>query len=152
MVETAIVWLGKIRPTRFLVAVLIACGMSALFSSCSSVSLLSVPSFDISRIVPEQKSNGYILKIEAVRQIGNVQAWIGEDDWLYITIPDTSIDFNRMNELKKSPLIRSTQIFRYESSVQVTLQLNGKFHDVQVLRYPGDNNIYVVLYQLNTDQ
>ncbi len=151
MLRTGKAWLIKGRSIRLLAAVLLAVGMAALFSSCSSVSLLSTPSFDISRITAEQKSNGYILKIEAARKIGNVQAWIGQDNWLYITIPDTSVDFDRMNELKNSPLIRNTQIFRYESSVQVTLQLNGNYHDVQVLRYPGDDNIYVVLYQVNTD-
>ncbi len=130
-----------------LIAFLLIAG--ALFSSCSSVSLMSVPAYDVSGLVAEQKSNGYVLKIEASKPIGKVAAWIGQDNWLYITIPDTSVDFSKLNELKKSSLVRNTHFFRYESSVQVTLQLNGEFHDLQVLRYPEDKNIYIVLYQSN---
>ena len=142
-------WVSHVGKS--LAQVLIAGCLSMLVSSCSSVSLLSTPSFDISNIVPEPKTNGYVLKIEAARKVGRVQAWLGEDNWLYITIPDTSIDLAKLGELKGNPLIRSTQIFRYKNSVQVTLQLNGDFRDVQVLRYPGDNNVYVLLYQQKSD-
>lgn len=108
---------------------------------------MSVPAYDVSGLVPEAKSNGYVLKIEAAKDIGKVEAWIGADNWLYITIPDTSVDFKKLDEVKKSALVRNAHFFRYKSSVQITLQLDGKYHDVQVLRYPRDRNVYVVLYQ-----
>lgn len=130
----------------WLVALFLAAA-AVVFSSCSSVNVMSAPAYDISGLVLEQRSNGYILKIEASRPIGTVEAWIGQNNWLYVTIPDTSVDFSKLSELKKDSLVRDAQFFRYESSIQVTLQLNGKYHDVQVLRYPKDRNIYIVLYK-----
>ncbi len=142
--------LNRIRKALWIASAFAMGVISIYLSSCSSVSVMSVPEFDITRIVPEPKANGYLLKIEASREVGKVAAWIGQGNWLYITIVDTSIDFKKLDDLKKSPLVRNTRIFRYESSVQVTLQLNGQFRDVQVLRYPGDNNIYIALYRENS--
>ncbi len=122
---------------------------STWFLSCAAVYTLEPPS--ISRILVEQRSNGYVLKIFAARKIGKVEAWIGNDNWLYITIPDTSIDFSQLDGLENSPLIARTQFFRYTDAAQITLQLKEKVDQVQVLRYPDDDDVYVVLYQFKSN-
>jgi hypothetical protein len=124
-----------------------ALGMAVLLSSCSSLYTSRSTSFNISGIFPEKKENGYVLKIAAVQNIGKVEAWIGENNWLYVSIPDTSINTSQLDDLLSCPIVSKMHFFRYAGSVQVTLQLNQQFDHVGVLSYPDEYNTYVVLYQ-----
>ncbi len=124
--------------------------MTLSLAACASLYTSRSSSFNISGIYPEERSNGYILKIEAAEKVGNVEAWIGEDNWLYLSIPDTSINVQQLNDLSKCPIVSRMKFFRYAGSVQVTIQLNQKFDQVGVLNYPGDNNVYVVLYRFKS--
>ena len=136
---------------RWLTAEIFLGILSLLISSCAAVYTTSESAYNISGIVAEQRTNGYVLKIEAVRKIGNVEAWIGQDNWLYITISDTSINVKQLNSLEKSPIVGKMHFFRYQTAVQVTLHLREKFDHIDVLRYPDDNNIYIALYQFKTN-
>jgi hypothetical protein len=131
--------------------VLIAGALSVFLVSCASIFTSSTHSFNISGITAEQRSNGYVFKINATQKIGNVEAWIGEGDWLYMSIPDTSVNSRQLDDLARCPIVSSMKIFRYAGSVQVTLQLKQKFDHVAVLRYPDDNDVYIVLYLFKTD-
>lgn len=129
----------------------IAAALSVLLASCASIFSSRTPSFNISGITAEPRTNGYIFRIDASQKIGNVEAWIGEDNWLYISIPDTSVNSRQLNELTTCSIVARVKFFRYAGSVQVTLQLKQKFDHVGVLSYPSDNNVYVVLYLFKTD-
>jgi hypothetical protein len=136
---------------RFSVAGLnavIAAALSVLLVSCASIFTASTPSFDISGITAEPRTNGYVFRIDASQKIGNVEAWVGEDNWLYISIPDTSVDSRQLNELAKCSVVANVKFFRYAGSVQVTLQLKQKFDHVGVLRYPGDDDVYISISHL----
>lgn len=135
----------RIRFT--LLRVLIPVATTVLLASCTSLFTSGTGTYTITGIQPEAKSNGYVFKIVATQEIGKVEAWIGQGDWLYVSIPDTSIDTGQLAGLRNCPVVSNMQFFRYGSSVQVTLQLNQKFDHVGVLSYPGDNNVYVVLYK-----
>lgn len=117
-----------------------------LLASCTSLYTNRTGSYRIKGIQAEEKTNGYVFKIKAAENIGKVEAWIGQDNWLYMSIPDTSINAGQLNNLRKCPVVANMQIFRYGSSVQVTLQLRRTFDHVGVLSYPGDHDVYVVLY------
>ncbi len=119
--------------------------LSLFFASCASV--YTTGSFNISGIYPEKRTNGYILRIEAKEKIGRVEAWFGEDNWLYVSVPDTSVNMGELNKISDCPLVSKMALFRFSGSVQVTLQLKEKFDHVSVLSYPDDNNVYVVLYR-----
>ena len=142
---------GMMRFSIARLNAVIAAALSVLLVSCASIFSSRTPSFNISGITAEPRTNGYIFRIDASQKIGNVEAWIGEDNWLYISIPDTSVNSGQLNELTKSSVVSRVKFFRYAGSVQVTLQLTQKFDHVGVINYPGDNNVYVVLYQFKTD-
>ncbi len=72
---------------------------------------------------------------------------MGPGNWLYISIPDTNLDSDRLSNLASCPVVSGMQFFRYHGSVQVTLHMKTKFDHVSVLNYRDDNNVYVVLYK-----
>lgn len=122
--------------------------MTALFLvSCAEVYTYRNKTYTIAGIQAEEKTNGYVFKIQAAENIGKVEAWIGQDNWLYMSIPDTSVNVRQLDKLRRCPVVSDMQIFRYGSSVQVTLKLNQRFDHVGVLSYPGDFDVYVVLYR-----
>lgn len=116
-------------------------------ASCTSLYTSRTTSFNVLGIYPEKRDNGFVFKIEAAENIGKVEAWIDQDNWLYMFIPDTSVDTGQLNSLAQCPEVSDMQIFRYTGSVQVTLRLKQKFDHVSVLNYPDDNDVYVVLYE-----
>ncbi len=136
---------GRILAVGFAAAVattLVSC--AALFTSTFSV-------YDITGITVEPKTNGYLFRIAATSEIKHVEAWIGANNWLYITIPDTNFNQNGLNELKRDSVVAGVKLFRYKESVQLTVKLNESFAHVTVLRYPGSNDIYVALYKETAD-
>lgn len=135
----------KISNTFLRVALPTVAGL--LLASCATLYTSRTRAFNIAGIQPEERTNGYIFKIEAAQKVGHVEAWVGPDNWLYISIPDTSINAAKLSDLAKCPIVSRVQFFRYSGSVQVTLHLNAKFNHVGVLNYPGDSNVYVVLYK-----
>ncbi len=128
-----------VRPAILLV-------MGTMLASCASMFTSRPGTFTVRGIFAEKRTNGYVLKIEAVRQLGKVEAWIGENNWLYMSISDTSINTLQLQDLANCPIVSKLQLFRYTGSVQVTLLLNRRFDHVGVLSYPGEENVYVVLY------
>jgi len=133
-----------------LTVILMVVAMSAFFG-CTAVYTERNSDFDISGIVAEEKENGFVVKIETAKEIGGVEAWIGADNWLYISIPDTDVDLTKFDELKKNHLIEEAEFFHYPGSVQVTLRLKEKMDHLEVLHYPDDRNVYVVLYQFKSE-
>ena len=117
-----------------------------LFSACAPIYTRMPSAFDVSEITAIPKANGAVIKIVAARRIDDVTAWLGDDNWLYITIPDTSINMERLAQLEKSSLVERTEFFRYAEAVQVTLQLRTKMAHLEILQYPDEFNIYVILY------
>lgn len=120
-----------------------------VIQSCATVFTPYTTSPRISGIKAEQRSNGYIFKIEAHGKIGRVEAWVGPDNWLYMSIPDTSVNQAGADALRGCPIVSDMRFFRYRESVQVTLHLNQIFDHVSVINYPNDDNVYVVLYKPN---
>ncbi|HUI28631.1 MAG TPA: hypothetical protein VLX91_00340 [Candidatus Acidoferrales bacterium] len=104
--------------------------------------------FDVTGISAETKDNGYVVKLSAVRKIESVEAWIGDDNWLYITIPDTSVDLDQIGRLRKNPIIERMECFFYHASVQICLQLKEKVEQLDIVRYRDENDVYIALYRI----
>jgi hypothetical protein len=126
-------------------------GLIALsISSCASLYTERENSFDIARISAAEKTNGFVVTISATKQIGKVEAWIGNDNWLYITIPDTNVNLAQIASLEKNPLFVKTECLKMDEVVQLSLQMREKVDQLNVVRYPDDNNVYVALYRFKS--
>ncbi len=115
--------------------------------SCTAVMNSFSSNYVVTGIFGEPKANGYLLKIEATGRIKHVEAWIGENKWVYVTIPDTNVDETRLKSLKHDSIVKGIKLFRYKDSVQLSVQLSESFSHVDVVRYPNNNNIYVILFK-----
>ena len=134
--------------TEKIAVIILATVFVAMFiSSCASLYTESTTSFDRTKITADIKTNGIVVTISTKREIGNVEAWIGDDNWLYITIPDTSIDLDEVNRLEDGPVFSRVLCFRHQDSVQLTFRMKEKVDHLDVVRYPDSKDIYIALYK-----
>ncbi len=135
---------------RWVITGVVCAILCVSMSSCTTL-YNSSPKYDISGVFEEYRTNGLVFKIVSAKYLKGVEAWLGEDNWLYITIPDSSMKVSQLHSLDGSKAVEKTQFYKHQSSVQVTIKLKQKFDHVDVLRYPDDRNTYVVLYHFKQD-
>ncbi len=121
------------------------------FSACTTFYTARGNLFDISGISAETRTNGIVVTISATKQIGHVEAWIGDNNWIYITIPDTSVDFTRLRRLEENPIIAEMKCFKYAEAFQISLQIKEKVDQLDVVRYPDDYDVYISLYRFKSE-
>lgn len=83
----------------------ISAATTFLLASCAALYNSTTRPFGITGVQPEERTNGYVFKIEAAGKTGKVEEWIGPHNWLYMSIPDAGIDAGELNDLVKCPIV-----------------------------------------------
>lgn len=111
----------------------------------SSASPLDSP-FDITNIQIEKKLNGYLMTVEAARKLGDVEAWLKPDGWLFVTITNARADTVNLSKLKPYGAIRRILVFQSPTSVQLTFKVAPDVSHAEVIPDPETNNILISLH------
>jgi N-acetylmuramoyl-L-alanine amidase len=83
----------------------------------------ATPTFDITGVGLEEKTNGYLLTIKASRKLEDFDAFRNPDGWLIVTIPDAQADTVALSRFKPQGVVRRLLTFQSPTSVQLTFQL-----------------------------
>ena len=113
------------------------------------LNVMSAPSsspFDITNVVIESKLNGYLMTIEAARKLGDVEAWLKPDGWLFVTVANAKADTNALAKLKPIGAIRKILVFQSATAVQLTFKVAPDVVKAEVLNEPRTNNLFVALH------
>ncbi len=102
--------------------------------------------FDITNVQIEPKLNGYLMTIEASRKLGDVEAWLKPDGWLFVTITNARADTVALSKLQPYGAIRRILVFQSPSSVQLTFKVAPDVKHAEVITDPGTNNLLVSLH------
>lgn len=102
--------------------------------------------FDITNVVIESKLNGYLMTIEAARKLGDVEAWLKPDGWLFVTVANAKADTNALAQLKPYGAIRKILIFQSPTSVQLTFKVAPDVVKAELINESGTNNLLVALH------
>jgi len=106
----------------------------------------SVSPFDITNVVIEPKLNGYLMTIEAPRKLGDVEAWLKPDGWLFVTVANAKADTNALAKLKPYGAIRNILVFQSPTSVQLTFKVAPDVIKAELINESGTNNLLVALH------
>ena len=109
----------------------------------------SAPPFDITDVQIEPKLNGYLMTIEAARKLGDVEAWLKPDGWLFVTIANARADTVTLSKLKPYGAIRRILVFQSPTSVQLTFKVAPDVNSAEVINEPGTNNLMISLHTLS---
>lgn len=102
--------------------------------------------FDITNVQIEPKLNGYLMTIEASRKLGDVEAWLKPDGWLFVTITNARADTAALSKLQPYGAIRRILVFQSPSSVQLTFKVAPDVVHAEVITDPGTDNLLVSLH------
>ncbi len=102
--------------------------------------------FDITGVEVEQRLNGYLLTIKANRKLGDFDAFLKPDGWLFVTIADATADTVALQQFSSQGAIRRILTFQAPTSVQLTFQVSPDIAQVDPILEEGTNNLLVALH------
>lgn len=136
------------EPFLALVERLSSAGMS-FDSDMQAISLgapPTTPSFDITGVEIEPRLNGYLLSVKARRKLGDYDAFLKQDGWLFVTIADAQADTLALNKLKFQGVIKRVLTFQSPTSVQLTFKVDPDIIQAEVINDDNSNNLLIALH------
>jgi N-acetylmuramoyl-L-alanine amidase len=103
------------------------------------------PTFDITQLEVDQKLNGYLLTLKAPRRLGEVEAWLKPDGWLFVTVTDAKADAAALSKVKPTGPIKKVLVFQSPTSVQLTFQLSPDVVKAEVIDDPSTTDLQLSL-------
>ncbi len=111
-----------------------------------------VSPFDIPRVALETKTNGMLIRISTTRRFADVESWLRQDNWLYVTIPEARADTAAINALPPTDLIRQIVALQTPTSVQLTFRLGGKIAVADLLRDDSSNDLLIAIRKEGSEE
>ncbi len=108
--------------------------------------------FDIPRIALETKTNGMLIRISATRRLLDVESWLRQDNWLYVTIPEARADTATINALPPNNLVRQIVALQTPTSIQLTFRLGGKIAVADLLRDDSSNDLLIAIRKEGSEE
>ncbi|MCC6395541.1 MAG: N-acetylmuramoyl-L-alanine amidase [Bacteroidetes bacterium] len=102
-----------------------------------------VSAFDIPTVFLEPKTNGMLIRIPSSKRIEDVESWLRQDGWLYVTLVDVKADVKTINAIKETGIVKDVVAIQSPTSVQLTFKLAGKIAASEILREDGSQDILV---------
>jgi len=142
--------------TSFLSYFAVTFNTTASLDTRATVLRIGVPTsehaVDIATLELMQKSNGMLVRIPSSKPLPDLESWLRQDGWLYLTIADAKADTGVINKLSPTGLIRRIVAIQSPTSVQLTFQLSGKIATSEILRAEGSNDILLSIRTPGLDE
>jgi N-acetylmuramoyl-L-alanine amidase len=103
------------------------------------------PAYDISAVVIEPKSNGTLIRIPTPRPLKDLESWLRNDGWFYVTIPDARADTIAVDRTKPTGLVKKVIAIQSPMSVQLTFKLAGAISSTELIQNPATNDIVITI-------
>lgn len=107
--------------------------------------------FDIPLVALETKANGMLIRISATRRLVDVESWLRQDNWLYVTIPEARADTGAINATPLRGLVRQIVAVQTPTAVQLTFRLGGKIAIADLLRDDSSNDLLIAIRKEGTE-
>lgn len=114
-------------------------------SLTSGVETPPAAEFDITGIEIESRLNGYLITVLASRKLGDMEAWLKPDGWLFLTVANARADTVALSKVKPFGAVRQILTFQSPTSVQITFRVAPDVVQAELLPEPGTNNLLLSL-------
>jgi N-acetylmuramoyl-L-alanine amidase len=99
--------------------------------------------FQIPTIILEPKSNGMLIRIRSTKRVEDVDSWLRQDGWLYVTLVDVKADIKTINQLAGTGIVKDIVAIQSPTSVQLTFKLKGKIAASEIMREDRSDDILI---------
>jgi N-acetylmuramoyl-L-alanine amidase len=106
--------------------------------------------YDITGLQIERRVNGYLLTVLASRKLGDVEAWLKSDGWLFVTIAGARADTVALQSFRPSGAVRELLVFQSPTAVQLTFLVSTDVEQAEVAHDPGSPNLLLSLRTRST--
>ncbi|HAL55821.1 MAG TPA: hypothetical protein DCP63_04925 [Bacteroidetes bacterium] len=103
------------------------------------------PKYDITGLELESRLNGYLLTIKGTRKLGDYEAFLKQDGWLFVTIANAQADTSELKRYKPNGVVRQILTFQSPTAVQLTFRLSQDISRAEPLLEEGTNNLLIAL-------
>ncbi len=103
-------------------------------------SAFTIPTVDL-----EQKANGMLIRIRSTAHIKDVESWLRQDNWLYVTLVDVKADCATINALRGNGIVNKIVAIQSPTSVQLTFKLSGTVAATEILREDDSHDILIAV-------
>jgi N-acetylmuramoyl-L-alanine amidase len=128
---------------------------SATFEPATRLLRIGAPSpvpFDVPAITLQPKTNGMLIRISAARRLVDVESWLRQDNWLYVTIPEVHADTAAINAMPPAGIVRQIIAVQTPTSVQLTFRLEGKIAIADLLRDDSSYDLLIAVRKEGTEE
>jgi N-acetylmuramoyl-L-alanine amidase len=108
--------------------------------------------FDVPSVALEPKTNGMLIRISATRRLVDVESWLRQDNWLYVTIPEVHADTAGINALPPTGIVRRIVAVQTPTAVQLTFRLEGRIAIADLLRDNNSNDLLIAVRKEGTEE
>lgn len=106
----------------------------------------TISPFDISNVLIEPKLNGYLMTLVATKKLGDVEAWLKPDGWLFVTVANATADTTAIAGIRPFGAIRRILTFQSPTSVQLTFKVAPDVVKAEILNDPDSHNLMISLH------
>lgn len=103
------------------------------------------PVYDVAGITIEKKLNGCLVTILANRKLGDVESWLKEDGWLFVTITGATADTAALDATKPFGAVKRVLAFQSATSLQITFRVTSDVVQAYATSDSTTNNLSLSL-------
>ncbi len=107
--------------------------------------------FDIVGLSSEKMKNGYLIRIHTTRRLTNVDRFLRNNVWLYVTVSNATADTTALNKMLPFGIVRELIAVQSPTSVQLAFFLAKKIAGAEIVQDAASNDILVALRPPDTD-
>ena len=105
----------------------------------------------VSSVSMEAKSNGMLIRIPLSPVLKNVEHWITEAGWLYLSIAGAKGNIGSLKSMKPVGFVRKIDATQFEGSLQLAFRLSEQSLTEEVSRDPANGDLIVMLRKEEKD-
>lgn len=112
-------------------------------------------SFDITGVSFEEKSNGYLIRLQCNKKIPDYESWskqIGDNTWLYVTLANVRADVESIKRSALTDFVKQILVFQSPTAVQLTFKLKGEISGTEPLTADNSNDILLAVHTPTVEQ
>jgi N-acetylmuramoyl-L-alanine amidase len=104
-----------------------------------------MPAYDIAGITIEKKLNGCLITVLANKKLGDIESWLKEDGWLFVTITGVTADTASLDSTKPFDVVRKVLAFQSPTSLQLTFRVTSDVVQAEAASDSTSNNLFISL-------
>jgi N-acetylmuramoyl-L-alanine amidase len=106
---------------------------------------IAATSFDIPTLRLETKANGMLITIPAQKRLADIESWLRQDGWFYVTVADARADTTAIARVPVTGIVRNIVAVQSPTSVQLTFKLSEPVAATEIIRSEATNDIMISL-------